>query len=66
MDLLRELKEKLGLTYIFITHDLTSVTYICDDVLFLPRPHYRTHPGVPHCGDQRRIRKEAPGFHYRI
>lgn len=27
MDLLRELKEKLGLTYIFITHDLTSITY---------------------------------------
>lgn len=35
MDLLRELKEKLGLTYIFITHDLTSITYLCDDVLFL-------------------------------
>ena len=29
MDLLHDLKEKLGLTYIFITHDLTS------DVLFL-------------------------------
>ena len=35
MDLLRELKEKLGLTYIFITHDLTAITYLCDDVLFL-------------------------------
>ena len=35
MDLLHDLKEKLGLTYIFITHDLTSVTYLCDDVLFL-------------------------------
>lgn len=35
MDLLHNLKEKLGLTYIFITHDLTSVTYMCDDVLFL-------------------------------
>ena len=35
MDLLHDLKEKLGLTYIFITHDLTSVTYRCDDVLFL-------------------------------
>ena len=35
MDLLRELKEKLGLTYVFITHDLTSITYLCDDVLFL-------------------------------
>ena len=35
MDLLRELKNRLGLTYIFITHDLTSITYLCDDVLFL-------------------------------
>lgn len=35
MDLLLELKEKLGLTYIFITHDLTSVTYFCDRVIFL-------------------------------
>jgi len=35
MDLLHDLKEKLGLTYIFITHDLTSVTYLCDDGLFL-------------------------------
>ena len=35
MDLLHDLKEKLGLTYIFITHDLTSGTYLCDDVLFL-------------------------------
>lgn len=35
MDLLHDLKEKLGLTYIFITHDLTSVTYLCDDMLFL-------------------------------
>lgn len=35
MDLLRDLKTRLGLTYIFITHDLTSVTYLCDRVLFL-------------------------------
>ena len=35
MDLLRELKDRLGLTYIFITHDLTSITDLCDDVLFL-------------------------------
>ena len=35
LNLLQELKEKLGLTYVFITHDLTSITYLCDDVLFL-------------------------------
>ena len=39
MDLLRELKDRLGLTYIFITHDLTSITYLCDDVLFLYKGH---------------------------
>ena len=39
MDLLRELKEKLRLTYVFITHDLTSITYLCDDVLFLYQGH---------------------------
>ena len=35
MDLLLDLKAKLGLTYIFITHDLTAVTYFCDRVLIL-------------------------------
>ncbi len=35
MDLLYELKEKYNLTYVFITHDLTAITYICDEVLFL-------------------------------
>ena len=39
MDLLIDLKEKLNLTYVFITHDLTSVTYLCDQVLFLYRGH---------------------------
>ena len=39
MDLLRELKDRLGLTYVFITHDLTSITYLCDDVLFLYQGH---------------------------
>ncbi len=35
MDLLKKLKDDLGLTYLFITHDLTSVTYLCNKVLFL-------------------------------
>lgn len=35
MDLLQRLKESLGLTYVFITHDLTAITYLCDEVLFL-------------------------------
>lgn len=37
MDLLQELQEKFQLTYIFITHDLTSVTYMCNKVMFLYR-----------------------------
>lgn len=43
MELLLELKEKLSLTYIFITHDLTSITYLCDDVLFLYQGHVTEH-----------------------
>ncbi len=35
MDLLLDLHSKLGLTYIFITHDLTTITYFCDRVVFL-------------------------------
>ncbi len=35
MDLLRELQKQYNLTYIFITHDLTAVTYLCNKVMFL-------------------------------
>ncbi|MCC5909381.1 MAG: ABC transporter ATP-binding protein [Clostridiaceae bacterium] len=34
LDLLINLKEQMGISYIFITHDLTAITYICDRVLF--------------------------------
>ncbi len=51
MDLLLDLKKKLGLTYIFITHDLTSVTYFCDDVMFLYRGHVTEHIPVSQIAD---------------
>jgi len=35
MDLLKQLQEQLNLTYVFITHDLTSITYLCNKVMFL-------------------------------
>lgn len=35
MDLLKQIQKSKELTYIFITHDLTSVTYLCTQVLFL-------------------------------
>ncbi len=35
MDLLIELRKNLGLSYLFITHDLTSITYLCDRVVFM-------------------------------
>jgi nickel transport system ATP-binding protein len=34
MDLLIELREKFKFSYLFITHDLSAVTYLCDRVLF--------------------------------
>ena len=46
MDLLMELKDQLGLTYVFITHDLTSVTYLCDQVLFLYKGKITEHVPV--------------------
>lgn len=35
LDLLASLRQRLGLTYLFISHDLTAVTYLCQRVLFL-------------------------------
>ena len=34
MDLLKNLQKEFGFSYIFITHDLPSVTYMCDRVIF--------------------------------
>lgn len=33
--MLKEVQKRRNLTYVFITHDLTSVTYFCDEVIFL-------------------------------
>jgi nickel transport system ATP-binding protein len=35
LDLLKKLREEHGLSYLFITHDLTAITYLCDRVLFM-------------------------------
>ena len=35
MNLLRELQKKLGLTYIFITHDLAVVNHISDEIMVM-------------------------------
>lgn len=35
MDLLKEIRKKYDLTYVYITHDISSITYFCDRVLFL-------------------------------
>lgn len=55
MDLLLILKEKLSLTYIFITHDLTSITYLCDDVLFLYQGHVTEHLSVKRINETKDI-----------
>ncbi len=35
LDLLIVLRQQLGLTYLFISHDLTAVAYLCQRVIFL-------------------------------
>ncbi|KFX04082.1 peptide ABC transporter ATP-binding protein [Pectobacterium betavasculorum] len=35
LDLLVELRERLGLTYLFISHDLAAIAYLCQRVIFL-------------------------------
>lgn len=34
LNLLQELKKSYSLSYIFVTHDLLTLTYICDSVIF--------------------------------
>lgn len=34
LDLLADLKQRFNLAYLFITHDIQAVTYLCDRVLF--------------------------------
>lgn len=34
LDLLQKLKKEYNLSYVFITHDLLTITYICDSVIF--------------------------------
>lgn len=35
LDLIRDLKDEFNITCLFITHDLQTVTYLCDSVMFL-------------------------------
>ncbi|HPF68269.1 MAG TPA: ABC transporter ATP-binding protein, partial [Flavobacteriales bacterium] len=39
LNLLNDLKEEHGLTYLFISHDLNVVRYMCDRILVLEQGH---------------------------
>ena len=52
MDLLKDLRRDFNLSYVFITHDLTAITYFCDRVRFLHNGSF-----VEEVDDMRRISK---------
>lgn len=64
MDLLKELKEKLGLTYVFITHDLTSVTYLMTKSCSYIKDGSRNISQIPDRADHGCVCAKAAGFHY--
>jgi peptide/nickel transport system ATP-binding protein len=35
LNLMRDLQERMGVTYLFISHDLAVVDYVCDEVIVL-------------------------------
>lgn len=35
LNLLNDLKDTMGLTYLYITHDLSTITYVCDSVAIM-------------------------------
>jgi peptide/nickel transport system ATP-binding protein len=35
LNLMRELQQRFGVSYLFISHDLTVVQWLCDDLLVL-------------------------------
>ncbi len=43
LNLLQELKEELGLTLIFISHDLSVIRYLCDQTLVMQNGHIVEH-----------------------
>jgi ABC-type glutathione transport system ATPase component len=68
LNLLRSLQQELGITLLFITHDLAVVRYLCDRVTVLYQGHVVergtaeqvcTHPGDPYT---RRLLAAVPRF----
>ena len=71
LNLLRELKASLGLTALYISHDLTLVKYVCERTLVMylgkivedgPTAAVVSSPGHPYTRpSSRRCRARAPG-----
>ena len=58
LQLMRQLKQDMGLTYLFITHDLATAKYLCDRIAVMYLGQDR---GARHAG--RAVRQSAPPLH---
>jgi peptide/nickel transport system ATP-binding protein len=43
LNLMLDLQQRLGIAYLFISHDLAVVSLVCDDVLVLQHGHVVEH-----------------------
>ena len=69
LNLLRDLRHDMGLTMIFVSHDLGVVRYLCDDIIVMNRGQIVERGGIEQIFDKsmnpytRSLVESMPGLH---